>query len=197
MKELTLEVPIEMKETMGRLVKYMFQGRREEHEQMYDVLSEVGMQFEGKLRENGWDSKKLIARGGFRSQESIDMIRQYGWDHEGRQTDAAKQRGINALPVEQMMFHGCIDGYPGDNPWFHVVRYHTEGPTALALYDATLMNHAPGAGFQWFYQFTTTPKEAIRGLIHIALVPNKIKVKRKVRHRSVEMRTDNLIIVAA
>ena len=170
MKECKIRVTANLAEALGLLVSHQFTRLAyQDYDWALDTLTDASTELEKKLRQEGLEPNKLIARGGFRSPENIDHIRTYGWDHERRNTYAAHMKGIHALPVEKMMFHGATED-PGDNPWFHVIKYNGKSPRALALYDTEQMTRYPEK-FELFYQFKTTPKEALQALVHVTLLP--------------------------
>lgn len=126
------------------------------------------------LKANGLNPNEILARGGFKSKEDIDLILQTGWDYEGRNGFSKRDEATYALPVNEMDFiHRFED--PAHNPlfWIGIAMDNCQYP-ALVLYDTKKMRLSdnPCYAKAKVYDFLQPDKkkEALVGVIEIEVV---------------------------
>ena len=127
---------------------------------------------ESRLRDMNLDPSKLLARGGFKSQEDIDLILKTGSDYEGRKRKhGVPVHSTYVYPADKLAHAHILDEFY--SPLAFVTQaLCDETPAAIVFYhkDALMRSSTEHLARAHLYEFIEPTKklEALAGIIDIS-----------------------------
>jgi hypothetical protein len=98
-----------------------------------------------QLGEYDISAQNTLIRGGFSNEESVNLLREFGWDYQGREKVHKPRDMTYATPFYEMSTIHLIEKDPALNPLFHayLTASSPNSKGVLAIYDETALTLAP------------------------------------------------------